>query len=125
MQAAFGSIALTGDGAREWAGPITYSGGAAIQTARPVRAASARQFSRKNWQEDISFQVQREHADIEACEVYKFQHKQLLAAAGNQTLTISGPVEARYLNAVLKSVRVASIGVRSIIDYTFAGGIAS
>jgi hypothetical protein len=125
VQVAFGTIALTGTNAREWAGRITYGGGPRIQTAAPVRARSARQLSRGNWQQEISFTVQREHATLAACEVYKFQHQQALALAGNQSLVLRGPIKATYLNAALRSVKASSIGVRSVMEYTFVGGIAT
>jgi len=125
MQASFGSIALTGRSAREGGFDYALSGVPANQPAERVRAPAVEMFARGNARNNVSFAVELEHADADACIVYMTKHKQALDLAGRLTLllTFAAGVKVSLENAVITKCESRQIGVRSRFEYGFSGGL--
>lgn len=110
---------------------MTIDGQCSEQTAKFLRAQSAKVFNRGNEITTISFKVFRSHGSIQAAEAFALSHrKSLYGKYGNLVLIADdgsgmNTATSTLTNSVCKQCKVTYKGMNSWTEYNFIGGAFS
>ena len=100
-------------------------GGRIIQPTQLFRADDQAFYNRKNRTTQVSFDVQIEHDDIQAAEVYVLENAAGLIADGTVIFSAtaeSGNVVQRFLIGIIETTSASYIGVTTRHSYRINGG---
>lgn len=130
MRVKFQDQWITGDTMRVRPRSLRVDGGPVIQDAQFLRAAQAKAYDRGNRRTTISFELSREHADVEASEVFMLDHFASLPTGTGLLLLIAEASTGReqdffLADTVLRIVGSVQVGASTDHTYEFSGGLLS
>lgn len=104
-------------------GPSNYrmSGDVTEQIAEFLRADDVTVYNRKNRKAQVSFDVKRLCASVDAAETYCNMHPWTVTRSGTLTITTTGG-SLRILTATLKTVSCTFTGATVFVSYLIIGG---
>lgn len=109
---------------RIWHGPVRGLGGRLLELVDYPGGKAKVVFDRGNLDENISFETTREHATIDAAELFWLKHNEEIPALADITfVTDRGSFKMHLLGAGISAVERTYKGVRTYHTYQIIGGI--
>lgn len=115
------------DHGRESAADLRIEAVRSVQVDEGVRAEQVSTRDRMNRQTSMSFTTSREHASLAAAFTFTVEHAEAVLGRSGvlevETLQTTGAPSVRFMRrALVTTVRVAQVGVRTFASYQIIGG---